>query len=48
LTPPTERVVGVRGNELVEVGGDPRLVALAIGRKIPAPSMDVMKYEILL
>jgi hypothetical protein len=48
LAPPTEGVVGVRGNELAEVGGEPRLVALAIGRKIPAPSMDVIKYETLL
>jgi hypothetical protein len=47
LIPLTEGVVGVRGNELAEVGGDPRLVALAIGRKIPAPSIDVAKYETL-
>jgi hypothetical protein len=39
-----EGVEGVRGNELEDVGGDPRFVALANGRKIPAPSIEVVKY----
>lgn len=47
LTLLIEGVEGVRGNELDEVGGDPLFIALAIGRKIPAPSIDVVKYETL-
>jgi hypothetical protein len=47
LTLLIEDVEGVRGNELEDVGGDPRFVALAKGKKIPAPSIDVTKYETL-
>jgi hypothetical protein len=42
-TLPAEGVVGVSGNELADVGGDPLLVALLRGRNIPAPSIDVVK-----
>jgi hypothetical protein len=44
LTLLIEGVEGVRGKELEDVGGDPRFVALAKGKKIPAPSIDVAKY----
>lgn len=47
LTLLTDGVEGVKGNELDEVGGDPRFVARVKGRKIPAPSTDVVKYETL-
>jgi hypothetical protein len=36
-------VVGVSGNELADVGGDPLFVARLRGRNIPAPSIDVVK-----
>jgi hypothetical protein len=48
LTLLREGVEGVKGNELEDVGGDSRFVALAKGKKIPAPSIDVVKYETLL
>jgi len=45
--PPTEGVVGVRGTDPSCEDGDPRRMALLIGRKMPAPGIDVVKYEIL-
>lgn len=41
--PPTDGVVGVSGNEPSREDGDSRLVALLIGRNIPAPAFDVAK-----
>ena len=41
--PPIDGVVGVIGNEPSWDEGDPRLVALLIGRKMPAPDMEVEK-----
>lgn len=43
--PASDGVFGVIGNELVD--GDPRLVALLMGRKIPEPAIEVVKYETL-
>lgn len=40
---PTDGVGGVIGNEPSCEDGDPRLVALFIGRNIPAPAADVVK-----
>lgn len=43
LKPPVA-LTGVIGNELVaELGGESRLIALLSGRKMPAPSMLVVK-----
>ncbi len=41
--PPGPVVVGVRGKELAEVGGESRLTALVTGRKMPAPAAEVVK-----
>lgn len=41
--PPADGVEGVRGNEPSRDEGDPRFVALFIGRNIPAPGTVVEK-----
>jgi len=47
LNPPaTDGVDGVRGNDPCE-DGEPRFIALLIGRKIPAPTIEVVKYDML-
>lgn len=44
LSPPDMvDIVGVSGNELADVGGDSRLIALDRGKKIPAPDTVVLK-----
>lgn len=44
LSPPDiVDMVGVSGNELADVGGDSRLIALDRGKKIPAPGTVVVK-----
>lgn len=40
---PIEGVDGVRGKEPSCEDGEPRLVALLIGRKMPAPTTEVVK-----
>jgi hypothetical protein len=41
-------VLGVAKTEdLAESGGERSFTALAIGKKIPAPSMEVVKYDTL-
>ena len=45
---PPEGVFGVIGNELAEFGRDVCLIALAMGKKMPVPSIDVVKYDTLI
>lgn len=40
-------MVGVVGTEPVEPGGDARLTARLMGRKMPAPGIEVEKYRTL-
>lgn len=42
--PPTEGVVGVRGTEPSCEDGEPRRMALLMGRNMPAPGIVVTKY----
>lgn len=42
-----EGVVGVGGNESVDMVGELRLYALLDGRKIPDPGIVVEKYRVL-
>ena len=39
---PADGVVGVSGKDPCDEG-DPRLIALAIGRNMPAPTIEVVK-----
>jgi hypothetical protein len=48
FSPPAVDMVGVIGNELAaEVGGESRLTALDRGKKMPAPGLVVVKYDML-
>lgn len=43
-----EGVVGVGGNVPSVLAGEARLVALCIGKKMPEPGTEVVKYRVLL
>ena len=45
--PPIDGVGGVRGTDPSCEEGEPRRMALLMGRKMPAPGIVVAKYEIL-
>jgi len=47
MFPPADGVEGVSGKEPSREEGDPRRVALLIGRNIPAPGIAVAKYVTL-
>jgi len=47
LYPPTDGVDGVRGNDPSCEDAGSRLDALLIGRNIPAPGIEVLKYDLL-